>query len=176
MGTTRQDKEAMVRSVAERFEKAKALIFSGYRGLRVSEMNELRAKLRLAQGRMQVVKNRMVKRALKEKGIGELDRYFSGPTAVADADLDPAALAKVLVEFAKDHERLELRGGYMEGKQLTLANIQMLAKLPPREVLYAKMLGSLNAPATNLVGVLQGLSRQLVQVINAIKETKTQQL
>lgn len=168
----RDQKVQEVKKLSERIEKAKALIFADYRGLKVSEMTELRTKLRQGSSVLKVVKNRLMKRVLKERGMDALMQYFVNPTALATSDADPAHPAKILVEFAKEHERLTLKGGYLDGSVLSAKDIETLASLPSREVLIAKFLGSMNAPASNLVGVLTALTRKLLYALNAIKETK----
>lgn len=169
------NKEQKVKEVAalsERFEKAKALVFAGYRGLRVGEMTELRTKLRNGKSSLKVVKNRLMKRVLKDRGLTILDRHFREPTALATSDADPINPVKVLVEFAKTHNKLILKGGFLDGKELSVSDIEVLAKLPGREVLLAKALGSMQAPATNLALVLSAMPRKLVYAINAIREKK----
>lgn len=161
-------------ALTERIEKAKAMIFTEYRGLKVSEMNDLRSKLRAGKSTLKVVKNRLIKRVLEERGLGVLAKYFSGPTAVASSDVDPITPAKVLVGFAKEHDRMVLKGGYLEGRALTGADIKSLASMPSREELLARVLSSMNAPASNLVGVLAAIPRKLVYALNAIKNTKQQ--
>lgn len=168
----RQQKIAEVANITERFEKAKAMIFADYRGLDVSEITELRAKLRESGASMKVVKNRLVKRVIKERGLEGLDGYFVNPTAIASTESDPVAPAKILVEFAKAHKALTLKAGFMDGEVLDKARIEYLATLPSKDELLAKALSSISAPATNLVGVLAALPRQLVTVLNAIKEKK----
>ena len=169
----RQEKEQEVVKISDRFKKAKALIFAGYRGLKVAEMTELRMKLKKSASVMKVVKNRLVKRVLEQEGMKDLEKYFVEPTALATSESDPAAVAKVLVEFAKDHEKLKIRGGYLDGKFLDFKSIDVLAKLPSREVLLSRAMASMNAPATNLVCVLSALPQKLARAINAIKEKKS---
>ncbi len=161
-----------VTQINDRFEKAKALIFADYRGLKVSEINELRAKLRENDSTMKVVKNRLVKRVLKERGLESLSEFFVDPTAIASTEADPVTPAKILVEFAKAHEALTLKAGFLDGALISKAQIEFLATLPSKDVLIAKALASMNAPATNFVGVLAAIPRQLVTVIDAIRKQK----
>ena len=168
----KEQKTIEVKSLAERLEAAKVLIFADYRGLRVSEVTELRSKLRKDKSSLKVVKNRLMKRVLKEHGMEGLAKYFTGPTAVASSDVDPINPAKAVVDFAKGHEKLTVKGGFLEGRELTIRDIESLAKMPPREVLIARALSSLNAPATNFVGVLSAVPRKLLYALNAIKDTK----
>ncbi len=168
----RTEKQKEVEKFSEKMQKSKSCIFADYRGLTVAQMTDLRQKLYQEKSTINVVKNRLAKRAIKSLSIEGLDEFFKGPTAVASSYADPVSPAKILVKFAKDNEKLKIKAGYMDGKILDLNIIRELASLPSREILLAKMLGSMSAPATNLVGVLSALPRQLVQVINAIKEQK----
>lgn len=170
----REQKGQEMKSLAQRVEKAKALIFASYRGLTVAQMTDLRMKLRKGESTFKVVKNRLMKRVLKEKGMESLEGYFRDPTALATSDADPVSPAKILVEFAKANAKLALKGGFMDGAVLSAADIESLAKLPSREVLIARALGSMQAPATNIAGVLAAVPRKLLYALNAIKETKQQ--
>ncbi len=168
----REEKVEQVKSLAERVDKAKVMIFADYRGLKVSEMTELRSKLREEHSSIKVIKNRLFKRVLKEKGLEALEKYFDGPTALATSETDPVNPAKALVAFAKSHEKLELKGGYLEGRDLSAEEIRSLATLPSRDELLARALSSLNAPATNMACVLAAVPRKLLYALNAIKDTK----
>ena len=168
----REQKAQEVKFLADRVSKAKALVFAGYRGLKVSEMTDLRSKLRKGQSTIKVVKNRLMKRVFKEQGLENLDEYFSEPTALAASEADPVSPVKVLVDFAKANNRLQIKGGFMDGKVLSIKELDRLAQLPSREVLLAKALGSMQAPASNIVGVLAAVPRKLLYALNAIKDTK----
>lgn len=171
MNRTQKEKEVV--TMKERLEAAKVFVFAGYRGLKVAQISDLRRKLRKNAARLKVVKNRLAKRTLDDKGLSALANFVVGPTAVATSDGDAVQAIKVLIDFAKDNERFELRGGYLEGQQITRQQLEALAKLPSREALLARVFGSMKSPASNLVGVLWGVPRKLVTVINAIKETKS---
>ena len=166
------EKAKEVEGLAERVKKAQVMIFADYRGLKVSEVTELRSKLREGETAFKVVKNRLFKRVLKSEGLDVLEKYFTGPTALATSEVDPVTPAKALVDFAKTHAHLELKGGYLEGKDLTSADIDALAKMPSRDELLARALRSINAPATNMAGVLAAVPRKLLYALNAIKDTK----
>lgn len=168
----REEKKREVEGLSERLKKAQVLIFADYRGLKVSEMTELRSKLREGETQFKVVKNRLFKRVLKDQGLDVLEKYFTGPTALATSEVDPVTPAKALVDFAKAHESLGLKGGYLEGKDLTPADVISLAKMPSRDELLARALRSFNAPATNMAGVLAAVPRKLLYALNAIKDTK----
>ncbi|MBI4126816.1 MAG: 50S ribosomal protein L10 [Deltaproteobacteria bacterium] len=168
----RTQKEVEIQKLGKQFSEAKAFLFSGYRGLKVQAITTLRGQLRKERVGLKVVKNRLVKRVLAERGLNDLEQFLDGPTALAWAESDPVSAAKVLVEFAKENESLVLRGGWLEGKTITLKDIETLAKLPSREVLLAKALGSMQAPATNFARVLAAVPKALVTALNAIKEKK----
>lgn len=168
----RTEKTNEVSKLKQRFEKAKAMILADYRGLTVAEVTELRQKLHAQQSTVKVVKNRLAKLAFKDLNVEGMDSFLKGPTAIASSDTDAVIPAKVLVDFAKTHEKLQLRAGYMDGIVLDIKSIMALATLPSREVLLSKMLGSLQAPATNLVNVLSAVPRGLVTALAAIRDTK----
>jgi large subunit ribosomal protein L10 len=165
-------KEAVVEDIKEKMSKAQSVVLFDYRGLTVDEVTQLRNQMRKAGVEYKVIKNTMMTRAANELGITGTEELFKGPTAVAFGLADAAAPAKILVDFIKKVKKTEIKGGLLEGKVVDLNQIKYLAELPPKEVLIAKLLGTLNAPATNLVGVLNGLPRALVCALNAIREQK----
>ncbi len=168
----RQEKQQEVQSLTDRFQKAKALIFADYRKLKVSEMNELRSNLRKSESSLKVVKNRLVKRVLEQEKLNDLEQFLDGPTALASTETEVAGVAKALVDFAKDHNSLKVRGGWLEGKLIGLKEIDALAKLPSRDVLLGRVLASMNSPATNMACLLKALPEKLVRTVKAIEETK----
>jgi len=168
----RTSKQEVVAELTGKMNEAKAAFVADYRGLTVDQVNDLRGKLREAGVEYQVIKNTLLKIAIKDTPNACLEEFLSGPSAVAIAGEDPVAPAKVLSDFAKSNDKFELKGGSLEGKVLNLAGIQALSDLPSREVLLAKMLGSMNAPVSNFVGVLAAVPRSLVQVLAAIQDQK----
>lgn len=173
MSGNRQVKEQIVREIREKFEKAVSVIFVDYRGLNVEEVTQLRKKFREAGAEYKVYKNTLMRRALDSLGIEGLDEYLTGPNAVAIGYEDPVTPAKILSEFAKDHEKLEIKVGMVDGRVIGLDRVKALANLPSREVLIAQVLGGLNAPITGFANVLQGNIRKLVYALNAIKDQKS---
>lgn len=165
-------KREVVEGISSKMKAAKAMVFADYRGLTVDQDTQLRNALRKAGVEYKVVKNTLTRFAAKENGLEGLDTYLSGPTAMASSDSDPVAPAKVLSEFAKKYDKLELKVGVVEGKIIDPSGIKALAELPPREVLIAQVLGTLNAPISGLVNVLNGNIRGLVVALNAIAEQK----
>jgi large subunit ribosomal protein L10 len=168
----RQSKEDLVAELAERLKDTRAAFLADYRGLNVAKATELRRKLRAAGVDYRVVKNTLLRLAAQGTAAECLDAHLKGPTAVAMVTGDPVAPAKALVEFAKANQAFELKYGMLDGKLLRPEDIKALADLPSREVLLARLLGSLNAPTTNFVGVLAAVPRSLVQVLSAIKDQK----
>lgn len=169
-----QQKKEVVKELTEKIEAAKAIVLADYRGLTVEQDTELRNALRKAGVEYKVVKNTLTRFAAKANGLDGLDSFLNGPTAMATSATDPVAPAKVLAEYAKKYEKLELKVGVVEGKIIDLAGIKALAELPPREVLIAKVLGGFNAPISGFVNVLNGNIRGLVVALNAIAEKKAE--
>jgi len=168
----RPEKEQIVAYVAEKLEGSKAAVVTHYRGLNVAEATELRNKLREAGVEYKVVKNTLARIAASQTGLSDLNQYLTGPTAIAFSANDPVAPAKVLSEYAKKHDNLKIIAGIVEGKVIDANGVKALAALPPKEVLVAKLLGSMQSPISGLVNVLQGNIRNLVYVLNAVREKK----
>jgi large subunit ribosomal protein L10 len=158
-----------VKSLSEKFKNIKGMILTEYHGLTVEEISELRSKLRSFNSEYAVVKNTLSEIALKEVGI-EAGDNFSGPTALVIENGDILSPAKAVMDFAKTHEKLKVRAGYLEGKFVDAAVVEQLSKLPSREVLIAKMLGSINVPISGFVNVLVANIRGLVTVLGAISK------
>ncbi len=169
---TLNQKREVVEGISGKMKAAKAMVFADYRGLTVEQDTELRSALRKAGVEYKVVKNTLARFAAKENGLDGLDTYFNGPTAMASSDSDPVAPAKILSEYAKKYDKLELKAGVVEGRIIDVNGIKSLAELPSREVLIARVLGGLNAPISGFVNVLNGNIRGLVVALNAIAEQK----
>ncbi|WP_238134216.1 50S ribosomal protein L10 [Calderihabitans maritimus] len=166
------DKEKVVQELKEKLSQSSAAVLTDYRGLNVAEMTDLRAKLREAGVEFKVVKNTLTWLAAKDVGLEELEPYLEGPTAIAFSYEDPVSPAKILSNFAKEHDNLEIKAGILEGKVIDLQKIKALADLPSREELLAKTVGGFQAPLYGLVNVLQGTIRNLVYVLEAIRQQK----
>ena len=152
-----EEKKQIVSNIAEQFKTAVSGVFVDYCGLTVEEDTQLRNKLREAGVEYKVIKNTLTRFAAKEVGFDELDPILNGPTSLAISMTDEVAPAKVIADFAKDHEKLEIKAGFLDGKVLQLDEVKTLAATPNRETLLAKLLGSLNAPISNLARTLQAL-------------------
>jgi len=173
MAISRKKKEELVETMAEKLGKSKAAVFTDYKGLTVEEINEVRNELREKGIEFKVIKNTLFGLAVKKANLDidakELENH---PVAVAFGYDDEVAPAKVVYNFAKDHESLEIIGGVLEGKSIDTNMVNSLAQVPSREELIAKMIGSINAPVSNFVGVMHANLRNVVSVLNAIKEQK----
>ena len=165
-------KKAVVQKIKEKLQTSPAAVLADYRGLTVAEVTDLRNQLRQAGVEYRVVKNTLAVLAAREAGLPELEEYLKGPTAIAYSGPDPAAPAKILSEFARTHKNLVLQGGVVEGKVIDQAGVRELAELPSREVLLGKTLGAIQAPLAGWVGVLQAPIRQLVYVLDSIRQKK----
>lgn len=157
MNKNRQLKEAKVAEIKEKMEKSQAIILSEYQGLTVEEDTELRKKLREAGVEYKVYKNKLVALAAKELGFEGLVTYLEGPVSIAFGYDDVTAPARELNDFAKNHKKLELKAGIVAGDLYDGEKVKQLAAIPPREVLLAKLLGSIKAPVSNFAYMLSAI-------------------
>ena len=167
-----EDKKKIVQDLSERFSKAAVVIVTDYKGLDVAAINDLRRRLRKEEIEYQVVKNSLMIRASQETDVALIKETFKGPSAVAMSYSDPIAPAKVLTEFAKDHDVFAIKVGVMDGKILELNQIKALAALPSREVLLGIFVSVLNNVPTGFVRVIAEIPRSLLNVLQAIKDQK----
>ncbi len=170
MPISRAKKEQLIQEYVEQLNNSEAVIITDYRGLKVVELQELRAKIREAEGSFAIVKNTLARRALSEAGLPVADEMLIGPMGIGFCKHNVGGVAKAIVDFAKKNELLTIKGGLMDDKILDEALVKNLASLPSIDVLRARLLGLINAPATQLAGVLAGSVRQLVNVFNAYSE------
>jgi large subunit ribosomal protein L10 len=167
-----EEKQKITEDLHERFSKSAVVVVTDYKGLDVSSMNDLRRKLREADIEFQVVKNTLLVRAAKDTDVALIQDYFKGPSAVALSYSDPVAPAKILMQFAKDNQKLEIKGGLLKNKVLDPEAIKALALLPSREVLLGQFLSVLNEVPTSFVRTIAGIPRSLLNVLTAIKDQK----
>ncbi|MBQ6998509.1 MAG: 50S ribosomal protein L10 [Clostridia bacterium] len=165
-----EQKKTTVAELIEKLKSAQAGVLVDYRGLTVSEDTELRRKFREAGVDYTVVKNTLTRFAAKEVGLDELDGVLHGPTSLAISDSDPVAPAKIISDFAKGNDKVEIKAGFLDGKVISLDEIKTLANTPSRETLIAKIMGSLNAPVSNLVRTLQALVDNGVEPADIVKD------
>lgn len=153
-------KAAIVDEVTEKFNAAASAVIVDYRGLTVEEVTELRKQLRDAGVEMKVIKNSILSRAAKKAGLDGLDEVFAGPTAVAFSNEDVVAPAKIIADFAKEADELEIKGGIIEGKVASIEEITALAKLPNREGLLSMLLSVLQAPVRNVAYAVKAVAEK----------------
>lgn len=167
-----EEKQQITKDLHDRFARSAIIVVTDYQGLDVASISDLRRKLRESNIEYQVVKNTLLVRAAEGTEVALIKDHFKGPSAVAISYDDPVAPAKVLSQFAKDNNKLEIKVGVLNGKVLDNQAIKALATLPSREVLLAQFLSALNAVPTSIVRVLAEIPRGLVNVLTAIKDQK----
>lgn len=169
----REGKQQIITDFHDKLVAAKAVFLADFRGMNVEKATALRNELRKVAVDYKVVKNTLLDLASKETDKAVLASHYAGPTAVALSYDDPVAAAKVLAKFAKDNQNVfKLKAGVLSGKAINAAEIQALADLPSREVLLAKLLGSLNAPVANFVRTLAAVPGSFVRALDAIRAKK----
>jgi len=168
-------KEQTVQDITEKLQESVTAVITDYRGLNVAQATKLRNELREANIDYKVLKNTLTKIAAKNVGLEGIDQYLEGPTAIAFSTEDPVAPAKILAKFAKDNKDLEIKGGVLEGKVVSLEQIKALADLPSREELLAQVLRGIQSPLTGMANVLAGPLRNMANVLGAVRKEKEAQ-
>jgi large subunit ribosomal protein L10 len=165
----RDQKEQVVEELAARLKAADTLLVADYRGLTMPQIDDLRTRLLESGARFTVVKNTLTRRAAEAAGTEGLLTLLDGPSAIAflEADGDMLAAAKALADSARETNVLEIRGGIMQGRTVTAAEVETLAKLPPEDVLRGQVLGAIVAPLTALAGLLNAPLQNLRGLIDA---------
>ena len=161
MSNNLEAKKQVVQEIADRIQKAQSIVFVDYRGLNAEETTNMRAECRKAGVEYLVLKNTMIERAAQSLNITGLDEHLEGPTAVAFSMNDPASAAKIMLKYAKDTKKLTVKCGFLEGAVVGQDVVQSLSELPSREVLIARIMGSLNAPVTNFVYAVEAVRKKL---------------
>jgi len=167
-----EEKQKITEDLHQRFSKSAIVVVADYKGLDVSSMNDLRRKLREEDIEFQVAKNTHLMRAAKDTEVALIQDYFKGPSAVALSYKDPVAPAKILTQFAKDNQKLEIKAGVLKDKVVDVDAIKALAKLPSREVLLGQLLSVLNEVPTSFVRTIAEIPRSLLNVLAAIRDQK----
>lgn len=166
---TRQ-KAKTIDEIGVQLERAKLVIVTDYRGLKVADLQTLRGNLRSSGGEFHVAKNTLTKIAAGNVGLAGLDDFLEGPTGLVFAFEDPVQTAKAVSDFARTSRIMSVKGGVMDNRTVSAADVEAIATLPSREELQAKLLGMLISPMTRTLGVLTGPSRSLVYLLNARAE------
>ena len=170
----REEKVSVVEELSDKFAKASIAVVSDYRGLTVSEFEQLRIALKKCDSEVKVAKNTLLRKATQSTSFAPLSDHFKGTTAVALSYGDPVSPAKVIVEFAKGHEKLSIRIAVLDGKVLSLADLTALSTLPSKDVLLGQLLSVMQAVPTSFVRLLNAIPQKLVYAMQAIKEKKEQ--
>ncbi len=165
-------KTEAVAALAKSIGEAKSVIVADYRGLTVAQVSELRTKAREASVYYKVAKNRLVKLALKECGLDPLDDVLQGPSAFAMGMEDPVSPAKVLAEFSKENEALEIKGGFLGAEILSVEDVKKLASMPSRDELLSRMMGSLQSPVTKFAIALNQSVAKIAYALKAVADQK----
>ncbi|ORV14830.1 50S ribosomal protein L10 [Mycobacterium celatum] len=167
----RADKATAVADIAEQFKASTATLITEYRGLTVANLAELRRSL-AGSASYAVAKNTLIKRAASEAGIEGLDELFVGPTAIAFVTGEAVDAAKAIKTFSKDHKALVIKGGYMDGRALTVAEVERIADLESREVLLAKLAGAMKANLAKAAGLFNAPASQVARLAAALEEKR----
>lgn len=169
----RKEKVKKIEDIKDRFSKSSIVVLTEYIGLSVAQMTKLRKELRKANAEFKVFKNTFTDIALQGSEIKGFDDLLVGPNAFLFGYDDPVAPVKILSDFIKENEKPAIKVGLMDGSLLDGAAIKSLAKLPPKDVLLAKVVGGIQAPISGFVNVLQGTIRKLVYALSAVKDKKS---
>ena len=168
------EKRQAVASIKESLGAVRDIIFTDYRGLNVAEITALRDKLRETSTSYRIVKNRYTKIALADLGLPDVADMLIGPTAVALVAADAGPAAKVLIDFGRD-TTVRLKGGILDGRLVSIEDLDALSRLPGREQLLAMLMSAMNAPLQNLVYAMNGVTQKLVRVLQAVADKKKEE-
>jgi large subunit ribosomal protein L10 len=164
------EKEAEIRDIAARLEKAKSMYLADFTGMTVESVSALRAKCRASGVHYKVIKNTLLKRAANQVGVTQLDDFLEGPTAIAFSTESEVEPARVLVEFAKEGDKPVVKAGLIGDRLYDTAAIKVLASLPPRDVLLAQVLGTITAPLSSFLGAVNALVASPAQLAAALED------
>ncbi len=169
----RQEKAEYITSLHNRLSRAEAAVLTEYRGLTVADLNRLRRELREVQGEYHVTKNRLLRLAITDTAFVSLRELLQGQNGLVLGYGDPAALIKAVTRYAKEQEKLVVKGGVAEGSFIPPEKMEEVARLPSREVLLAQLLGLIQAPATRLLRTLNEPAARLVRLLEATRQRQT---
>jgi large subunit ribosomal protein L10 len=167
LAISKERKDELVAQYTEQLKESRGIILTDYRGLSVSNLDTIRRAMRPIGGKYQVVKNRLLQLALREVDLSLPDEWLAGPTAIGFCYDEVPPVAKLFVDTAKDIEALQIKGGLIGTSMLAADQVRAIADLPPREILLGQVLGGINAPASQIVGVVASSIRQILNVVQA---------
>jgi large subunit ribosomal protein L10 len=170
LAITKERKEEVLAQYADWMKRSQAVILVEYTGVKMKDLDNIRAKIRDAGGEFHIVKNTLVRRAFADSGLQVPSDYLEKSTAVSFAFTDPASTAKALTDATKGLEAIKVKGGFMSGQTLNAAQVKALADMPPLPVVRAQLLGMLQAPAGKLVRTIAEPARGLAAVFKAFSE------
>ena len=155
-----KEKQAKVDALAKKLLNAQSFVLADFRGLTVGQDTNLRKAMREAGVEYKVIKNSIISFAVKDSNLSALQEYLEGPTAIAIGEKDAITPSRILVKFAKDYEKLEIKGGMVEGKVIDIDGVKDLASTPSREELIARFIGSLQGPLYGLAAALDAVAEK----------------
>lgn len=170
----RPEKIAEVEAITTRIQSAQSMVLADYTGLTVLQMTEFRRTCRAQQVECRVVKNRLAIIAADNADMAVMKDHLKGPTAIMFGPESQVDAAKIVVDFAKANEAMEIKGGFLDGAYLDKAQIVALSKTPSKDELIARMMGSINSPATGLAMVTNGVAEALTRAIDAVAKQKAE--
>jgi large subunit ribosomal protein L10 len=170
----KEEKIRIVSELQEKFEKAKGIVFTDYRGLNVEEITDLRNSLRSSAVEYKVVKNTLAKIAAEGTPADGAKDSFTGPVGIAVGYDDPVLVVKKVLEFSKANEKLEVKGGVVEGGVCTPGQLKAISELPPREVQLSMLVGAMQSPLSNMAGLLNATLTQFMYAMEALKNKKNE--
>ncbi len=165
-------KTELVGEIKDKITGSTAMIMADYRGLSVKDMQEFRRKVRESGGDVKVYKNRLTEIAIRELALPSMDEFLQGPTAFIFATEDPVGPAKAIMSFAKEHQALEVKGGFMENAVVDAAGVKAIASLPSREELIAKLMGTMLNPVRGFMSMANAPASALARVMSAVADQK----
>lgn len=170
----KEEKKQVVSELQDKFGKAKGIVFTDYRGLNVEEISSLRNSLRSAALEYKVIKNTLARIAAEGTPVDAAREIMSGPIGIAVGFDDPVLLVKKVLEFSKSNEKLEIKGGIIEGGLCSSEQIKAISALPPREVQLSMLVGAMQSPLSKLAGLLNSTVVQLAYALEALKNKKNE--
>lgn len=165
-------KKHMIDHVAGRLKGANNVFVTDCGSLNNKQIQDLRTKLRQASSNYVVVKNTLCLKAMERIKLKGIEDLITGTCGITYDSMDPVLTSKVLVDFLKENEKFQVKGGCIDGQVVSTSAIKEIASIPPREVLIARLIGSINSPISGIVGTLSGILRKFVYALNAIKDKK----